>query len=51
MAAVHTMLNLPYHDFTHPEFGTVMRMLNTSVPFDIRAVERRALAAEMSPVV
>jgi hypothetical protein len=51
MSAVHTMLNLPFHEFTHPEFGTVMRMLNTSVPFDIRAVDRQALAAEAPPAV
>jgi hypothetical protein len=51
MTAVHTMLNLPFHEFVHPEFGTVMRMLNASVPFDIRAVDKEALAAETVPVV
>jgi hypothetical protein len=46
MTAVHTMLNLPFHEFAHPEFGTVMRMLNTAVPFNVTVMDKTAAAAE-----
>ncbi|KAK9829611.1 hypothetical protein WJX72_006871 [[Myrmecia] bisecta] len=35
MAAVTTILNQPFHQITHPQYGTVMRMLDTEVPFRI----------------
>lgn len=30
---VNKILALPYKNFTHPEFGTVMRMMTDKVPF------------------
>jgi hypothetical protein len=46
MRAVHTMVHLGYHEYTHPEFGTVMRMLNTAVVFNVSVVDKSTAAAE-----
>jgi cyclophilin family peptidyl-prolyl cis-trans isomerase len=40
-AVVDAILALPYTNFTHPDYGTVMRMLVTRVPITPIAVERR----------
>ena len=37
MAAVDALVAAPYHNFTHPEYGTIMRMLDTESPFEIRS--------------
>jgi len=36
MAAVDALVAAPYHNFTHPEYGTVMRMLDIESPFEIK---------------
>jgi len=37
MTAVDALVNAPYHNFTHPEYGTVMRMLETESPFEVKS--------------
>ena len=37
-AAVDAMLELPYKELTHPEYGTVMRMMAEPVAFDLKVV-------------
>ena len=37
MTTVDALVAAPYHYFTHPEYGTVMRMLDTESPFEIRS--------------
>lgn len=33
--AVKKLLKQPWHEYRHPEFGTLMRMLDTEAPFTI----------------
>ncbi len=33
--AVMDIVGQPFHTVTHPEYGTVMRMLNIELPFQI----------------
>ena len=35
MTVVDLITAQPYHEFTHPEHGTVMRMMNKEVPFSM----------------
>jgi cyclophilin family peptidyl-prolyl cis-trans isomerase len=44
MQAVDSLLLEPYTNFTHPEFGTVMRMMDKRVPFQI-STESHAFTA------
>ena len=34
-SVVMDIVRQPFHAVTHPEYGTVMRMLNTEVPFQL----------------
>ena len=35
MRPLLNMVQQPYHSVTHPDFGTVMRMLDVEIPFQI----------------
>lgn len=35
IGTVATFLQLPVHEVKHPEFGTIMRMLDSEEPFSI----------------
>lgn len=34
-SVVLQLVGQPFHAVTHPDYGTVMRLLNTEVPFQI----------------
>ena len=35
MRVLMKIVQQPYHSVTHPDFGTVMRMLDTEIPFHL----------------
>ena len=42
--AVKKLLEEPWHEFRHPEFGTLMRILDADAPFSISLAGDKAAA-------
>ena len=36
MTVVDRLVDAPFHMYTHPDYGTKMRMLNEEVPFEMK---------------
>lgn len=39
-ATLNKILQQPFQENKHPQYGTIMRMLQTPVPFKLKAVQR-----------
>ena len=42
--AVARLIEQPHHEVKHPEYGTLMRMLDAEVPFTIELADEGSMA-------
>ena len=42
--AVARLVEQPHHEVKHPEYGTLMRMLDSEVPFTIELADEGSMA-------